>query len=459
MNANKLLLSFIFLLRFFLIDCSYILIDNIFKKIQIKSPTCNTRGNKFDNYRGGITHIDDIENDSIGLLSNITYSFIYFPTHEKLLKYINYIPESTLVFTSFKIDFNEIKRNFCFIKLDNWSKYHYIYITEKQLIYLAFPLVFGFLYIDVSFSVYQECNIRSSYRRVYFYKFVKFTFLLSQGLALSAITIYYFLFSYVFYSFYKSYLLINLILILEGFSIFHFNDCGKYFKKYVLIIFAYDSLTALFSIYIVYILPFLNNFYLLHFRSLIEHGTLLAIIFVFFYKKYIRIHKQYLLEKRLGTILAECYRIKKKIYLKLMIFAIVYCSAFIIMPFIEQLYIKIDSCVETFYINYFITICMEIAFDVVLVIILFPQELTMFFFLPTIFDFNTFKLEAIIKNKSQKQFNISNLTRDLLVNEYEKKEYPLIFLHPFAKSDKVFDNIGVGLTKKQTKEEEDEEDY
>jgi hypothetical protein len=125
------------------------------------------------------------------------------------------------------------------------------------------------------------------------------------------------------------------------------------------------------------------------------------------------------------------------------------------MPFIEKLYIKIDNCVETFYINYFIIICMELVFNIVLAIILFPQELTMFFFLPTIFDFNTFKLEAIVKNQMEDKFNISNLTRDLLINEYEKKEYPLIFLHPFAKTDKLFDdNIGVGLTKKQTNEEE-----
>jgi hypothetical protein len=453
MNAIKLLL--IFILKFCLFECSYILIDNIFKRIQIDSPNCNSRGIKFDTYRGAITHIDDIEDNSMKIKSNISYSFIYFPTHEKFNNYINYIPESTLVFTSFQIEIADIHRNLCFLKLDHWSKYHYIFISEKQLIYLAFPLIFGFLYMDVSFSVYKEFNIRTAYRGVYFYKFVKYNFLISQGIALSAITIYYFLPSYVLYSFYKSNLLMNLILILEGFSIFHFNDCRPYFKKYVLIIFAFDSLTAIFSLYIVYIFPFINNFYLLHFKSFIEHGTLLVIIFVFFYKKYIRIHKQYLLEKRLGTILAEGYKIKKVIYLKLMIFAIVYCSAFIIMPFIEKLYIKIDNCVETFYINYFIIICMELVFNIVLAIILFPQELTMFFFLPTIFDFNTFKLEAIVKNQMEDKFNISNLTRDLLINEYEKKEYPLIFLHPFAKTDKLFDdNIGVGLTKKQTNEEE-----
>ena len=132
------------------------------------------------------------------------------------------------------------------------------------------------------------------------------------------------------------------MLILEGLSIIHFNDHKEILKKYFLIFFVFDATVSFISIYIVYFIPFLDSFYLLHLKSIIEHVAFLIVIFIFFKTKFIHLYRQYLLEKRLGTILSVSYKFKTTIYLKIMIFSIIYCSSFIIMPFIEKIYIKID---------------------------------------------------------------------------------------------------------------------
>jgi hypothetical protein len=163
--------------------------------------------------------------------------------------------------------------------------------------------------------------------------------------------------------------------------------------------------------------------------------------------------KQYLLEKRENTILAVGYQIKIKLYRKLMIFSIIYCITFIIFPFIEKLYMGIDNVVETFYVNYFITICLETLFNLILSIILYPKDLTIFFFLPTIFDYNTFKIESIIKQKYENKLNIANLTYDKMKNKYQERQYPLIFINPFTKTNNVFKDIRVGYIKKENKKE------
>ena len=450
---KSIILTFLFLLlKFTLINTSYILIDKLLDQIEIDFPNCFGQNIQFEEYRGTITNFDNIEDTIIKnnyeLPENITHSLIYFDNKQKLLKYIDYIPDSTLIFAPFSIEYNEMKRFICVVKMEKWSSYHYIFISEKKLTYITLPLIFCWLYITAMVPVYKEykktLRILAAYRNIYFYRVVRYLIFLSIGITITTITIYYFLLSYIFYSIYKSYLIINLILLLEGFSIIHFNDSEKKFKKYILIFFLFDFLTALISEYIVYFFPFIDNFYIFHLKSMIEHITLLIVIFVFFHKKFIHLYKQYLLEKRLRTIFSRTYKIKTIIYVKIMIFSIIYCSAFIILPFIEKIYLEIDSCVETFYINYFITIFLELFFNVILSIILYPQDLSLYFFLPTIFDYNTFKFKVTIKQNIKNKLNISNLSHDLLKNEYVEKEYPLIFITPYAKTDKVFDNIKVG---------------
>ena len=457
MLGNKALLLFAFILNFLIINSnnSYILIDFLFKNIIIENPICLNKMKKYNKYRGPMTNIEDIEdklNTNDQLPDNINNSLIFFSNEEKFKNYYDILPESTLFFTTFQINLSEIRKSICYIKIEKWSKYHYILIAEEKLGYLTLPLIFFFFYISVPISVYkgykESLNRLVLYREIYFYKFAKHIILFSIGIGSSAILIYYFLLSYIIYSIYKTYLIINLILLLEGFSIIHFNDSQKKFKKYLLIFFLFDLITSNLSEYIVYFIPYLDNFYLFHLKSLIEHATFLVMIFIYFKTKYIHMLKQYLLEKRLGTVLSIGYKIKNVIYVKIMIFSIIYCSTFIILPFILKIYIKIDNVVETFYVNYFITIILELIFNLVLVIILFPQDLTLFYFLPTIFDYNTFKFEVKIKEKNKESLNISNITRNLLKDEYEEKEYPLIFINPFCKTNNVFNGLHVGLIKK-----------
>ena len=68
--------------------------------------------------------------------------------------------------------------------------------------------------------------------------------------------------------------------------------------------------------------------------------------------------------------------------------------------------------------------------------------------MPTIFDYNSFKIEALIKQKFERKLNISNLNYDLMTYEYQEKQYPLIFINPFTKTDNVFKDIRVAYIKK-----------
>lgn len=456
MKTNKIIIFFLFILKSLYINCSYILIDVLFKFIDIQSPTCYNNDMKLNRYRGAIKNFDDIKDSLIAdynkLSNNSIYEYIYFDTMDKLKQYIDYIPKTTLIFSSFPIYYTEINRDICFVKIKKWSKYHYIYITDNKFTYLALPLIFCYVYITIAIEVYrgykESLRVLSTYRNIYFYKFVTYIILLSIPISLSYVTIYYFLISYLFYSIYKSYLLINLILLLQGFSIIHFNHTEIKYIKYISIIFLFDFLMSLISEYIVYFFPTVNNFYLFHLKSIIEHVTLLIITFVYFHAKYVHMYKQYMLEKRLGTILSRTYQIKMIIYIKINIFSLVYCSIFIILPFIELFYIKIDNCVETFYINYFITICIELFLNIALSVLLRPQDLTLYFFLPTIFDYNTFKFEVKIKNNCEDKLNISNLTHNLLENEFGEKDYPLIFITPYGKTNKVFNSLVAGSIEK-----------
>ena len=64
--------------------------------------------------------------------------------------------------------------------------------------------------------------------------------------------------------------------------------------------------------------------------------------------------------------------------------------------------------------NIFITIGLESIYNLVLSLILLNKDLTVYFFLQTIFDYNSFKIKARIKKKFERKLNISNLNYDLM---------------------------------------------
>ena len=456
MGTKKFLLNYLILIIIINIispETTTILIDHLFSQIEIVNPVCLMKEAKIYTSRGKIENLDEIlENKpKKDFYDN---PFVFLSGKEKL-KYVKFFINETIFFTDFQISWDDIKEGICYVQIEKWFKYNYIIMSYSKMGYIFFPIcsfLFAYSVPIAIFKLYKsELKRLALFKNIHFYKFAQRLSLFWIAIILSSATIYYFLLSYVIYSLYKAYLVVNLIILLEGFSIIHFNKSFVKFKKYFLIFFLYDSIISIYSEYIVYFTPTFDNFFLLHIKSIFEHLVFLIMILIYIFKRYVHMKKQYLLENREKTVLAVGYQIKIKLYLKLMIFSIVYCATFIIFPFIEKLYFNLDYVVESYYANYFITMCFETAFNLILTIILYPKDLTIFFFLPTIFDYNTFKIEAIIKEKYKKKLKISNLTLDLMKNEYQEKQYPLIFINPFTKTNNVFKDIHVAYIKKEKK--------
>ena len=451
MNFFLKIIIQIIIINYISSETTYLLIDHLFSQIKIINPVCLMKDPIIPSSRGKIEHVDEIikKDPETDLYQN---PFVFISGKEKL-KYIHNFYDKTIFFTDFQISWDDIKHSICYVQIDKWNKYNYIIMSHSKMGYILVPicfLLFGYSVPIAIFKLYKsELKRLVLFKKIHFYKFAQRLTLFWIAIIISSVTIYFFLLSYVIYSLYKAYLVVNLILLLEGFSIIHFNKSLFKFKKYFLIFFLYDSLISIYAEYIVYFLPNFDNFYLLQIKSIFEHLVFLIMIFIYIFKRYVHIKKQYLLEEREKTILAVGYKIKLKLYLKLMIFSIIYSATFIIFPFIEKLYFNIDYVVETYYANYFITMCLETAFNLILAIILYPKDLTIFFFLPTIFDYNTFKMEAIIKEKYKKKLKISNLTVDLMKNEYQEKNYPFVIINPFTKTNDVFKDIRVAYIKKE----------
>ena len=451
MNFFLKIIIQIIIINYISSETTYLLIDHLFSQIKIINPVCLMKDPIIPSSRGKIEHVDEIikKDPETDLYQN---PFVFISGKEKL-KYIHNFYDKTIFFTDFQISWDDIKHSICYVQIDKWNKYNYIIMSHSKMGYILVPicfLLFGYSVPIAIFKLYKsELKRLILFKKIHFYKFAQRLTLFWIAIIISSVTIYFFLLSYVIYSLYKAYLVVNLILLLEGFSIIHFNKSLFKFKKYFLIFFLYDSLISIYAEYIVYFLPNFDNFYLLQIKSIFEHLVFLIMIFIYIFKRYVHIKKQYLLEEREKTILAVGYKIKLKLYLKLMIFSIIYSATFIIFPFIEKLYFNIDYVVETYYANYFITMCLETVFNLILAIILYPKDLTIFFFLPTIFDYNTFKMEAIIKEKYKKKLKISNLTVDLMKNEYQEKNYPFVIINPFTKTNDVFKDIRVAYIKKE----------
>ena len=440
------------LINFISSDNTYILIDHLFGQIKILNPICLMKEHIIPAFRGKIENLDEIIKNDPKKTELYENPYVYISGIDKL-HYAKNFGYNTIFFTNFTISWDDIRSSICYVQIDKWSQYNYIIMTNAKMGYIFFPIcsfLFAYSVPIAIFKLYKsELKRLVLFKKIHFYKFAQRMNLFWIAIIISSATIYYFLLSYVIYSLYKAYLVINLILLLEGYSIIHFNKTYFKFKKWFLIFFLYDAIISLYSEYIVYFLPDFDNFYLLHIKSLFEHLVFLILILIYIFKRYVHMQKQYLLEEREKTILAVGYKIKKKLYLKLMIFSIIYCSTFIIFPFIEKLYIKIDNVVETFYANYFITMILEAIFNLILAIILYPKDLTIFFFLPTIFDYNTFKIEAIIKERYEKKLKISNLKPESLKNKYQERQYPLVLINPFTKTNNVFKDIKVAYIKKK----------
>ena len=245
----------------------------------------------------------------------------------------------------------------------------------------------------------------------------------------------------LFYSIFKSYILINLIFLLDGNSILEFKNVKKPFRIYLLICFIIEGSLNLFIGYIVYYIPSVNNLYIDAIKNLIEHIALLIYTFKSYETKYFHFYSQYLFEIRVKSLLSLFYLFKIVIYQKVIKFAFFYSCLFIGFQIYKIIFLY--DFTDAFYCNYFMNTCLEIFLVFILTKMFFPQNLTIFYFLPVFYDYNS-KIYKVQITKGEDKLKISNLNRNILKDEYKKNNLPLVFISPFSKSEEVFNNINIG---------------
>ena len=269
--------------------------------------------------------------------------------------------------------------------------------------------------------------------------------------SVSAIFINFFLLSSILYSLYKSYILIHIIFLLNGYSILNYNYFTlKQRKKYWLLLFLIEFILDLFFEYIIYFIPSINNYYLFLIKSFFEHCTILVVTIISFCNNFNRLFKQYKFDRRLRTILTIGYRIKVIIYGKVILFSFLYSIAFILLYLIEMIY-SIYLTTFSFYYNYAFNIGLEMFFGILLSIFFSSFKISFLFYYPIYYDYDSLRFSAKIKECKEKEFKISNLKKNMIKNEYQKKEYPLILINPFTKTDNVFKDFHIGMVEKKNK--------
>ena len=148
------------------------------------------------------------------------------------------------------------------------------------------------------------------------------------------------------------------------------------------------------------------------------------------------------------TILTLVYKHKLLIYTKIFIFALLYSLGFIVMN-IFQISCHINQYIDGFIYSFYFNIILEQFLIIILGILFYPIKNSRLYYFQ--FDYNSINFIAEIKKNKEQYMNIGNLNKKKLKDEYLKKEYPLILVEPFTKTDKIFNErflIHIGLTKK-----------
>jgi len=387
------------------------------------------------------------------------YKYVYFPDNSTYNKYANFFPDSTIFVLS--DSYIHIKNN-CHIELSLLKYYeeyslldkkyvpYYMVINKKsfyefidgfEVLGIGFPFVvplYIFLYINYC---YKLCNrICILFKDLQFYVFTRRLILLSIPLIASIVLINYILPISLIHSFFKSYILINLMFLLDGNSILEFGNINPLYRKYLVLCFIFDGSLNLIFGYIVYFVPSINNIYLFVIKSLVEHIALLLYTIKSYETKYFHFYSQYLFEIKHRSLIFLFYVFKIVIYQKVIRFAFLYSCVFI--GFQIYKVILLYEYVDAFYLNYLINGCLELFFVLILIKTFYPQNLTIFYFLSVYYDYNSKIYKALITNEESK-LNISNLNKNELKNEYKKNNAPLVFINPFPKSNDAFNNVHI----------------
>ena len=255
------------------------------------------------------------------------------------------------------------------------------------------------------------------------------------------------------YSIYKSYLFASIYYLSSGYKILYFNDLNIPNKKIVavIIIGLLESTTTLLILYLKKIHKI--NFYFICGRNLIEYLILLAIVIKMFLSHFINVYRQYRFERRIRTYLTIAYKYKLIIYSKVFIFSLLNCLAFIAINIFPMIIFSKKDYVgenkdEILFI-YYANVSLAILFAMIFTIMFFPHQTSKLFFMESYININMYFLTEIKKDK-EKNMKINNLRKNILKKIYYKKEYPLVLLEPFAKTNNFLNNcnLHVGITKK-----------
>ena len=448
------------------INNNEILMDNIFNR-NCKSNVLSMefcRQNNFDSFhfRGNPINIKEINNTYF--LNNKCinqYNFVYL-SEEKYLQYTDLFPDSTifLIPSLFYTKNSLSKKTNCFLELhmnikDNTFYYIIIgkYAEEKVMnlvikyIFILFFILFFMVLIIIARFFYLKIE-----QEIYIYNYYRLVVILLNIIPITCILLHQLLLSYTLYSLYKSFIIINLIFLVNGFSIIY-NDYNDYtvtkLTKFIIYLFLFNAITSIFFIYIIYFIPQLNNYYLFLIRNIIEHIILLVFIIKSLIKIFIPLYRQFRIENELRNILAKSYKIKLIFHGKIIAFSFLYSVGFILFPFIEMLY-NVHNYAKVFYYNYYYKIILEMFYGFLFAVIFFPMKVSFLYFLPIYFDYENIKYISEINN-NEKDMNITKLSKKLIQKEFQgksKSDLLIVFINPFYNKNSLFNNLHLGIFEK-----------
>ena len=199
---------------------------------------------------------------------------------------------------------------------------------------------------------------------------------------------------------------------------------------------------SIISFIFLYLIPF-NNFYLFAIKNWIYNILLLIFTIKSIKNKLMPLYRQLRFEQLLRTFFAIGYKAKLIIFIKVILFSLLYSLTFIILPFLQSIYI--NKYEKAFHINYYINIACEMSFSIILAILFYPTKITIFFYLPVIYDYNSRYFSTKISKTNEKINNFSNLTKKDLKKKYSPKRIPIVLIKPFNIKNNSYNDIFIGI--------------
>ena len=147
------------------------------------------------------------------------------------------------------------------------------------------------------------------------------------------------------------------------------------------------------------------------------------------------------------AILILVYKYKLLLYSKIYVFSFVYSLGFIAMNII-QMVSHLNYYTDGFLYVYYFNIILELFFSIVFTIIFYPQRNLVIYNFEYSINYNSIYCVSEITSNKEKNMKMNKLSKKMLKYIYLKKEYPLVLIEPFAKTEHIFNDthIHLGIT-------------